>query len=409
MTIKYLLAPALAISGFTCQARDLSGSWNGEIEPMPGARLSIVLNISPGSDGRDNVTLDSPDQGAYGLKTEVDYLSADSINVSIPALRLSYSGTLRRDHRGDCIDGIFRQATLSLPLVLYPGSKEPNRPQTPRPPFPYTTRDVSFGNPESGNILAGTLTLPASVNDDTPVVLMVSGSGLQDRDETVFAHKPFAVIADHLARVGIASLRYDDRGVGQSTGDGENATTADFASDAASALHYLKDTEKFKKTGILGHSEGGSIAFMLAADRKSAPDFIICMGAPAVSGDSILRAQISLTLQNEEEIEYAMEHIHTTKNPWMEYFLAYSPKADIMASECRTMALYGELDQQVTPQPNFSEMKRLRPDADVRLYPGLNHLMQHCQTGSVIEYRRIEETISPEVLSDIVRFILPSP
>lgn len=242
---------------------------------------------------------------------------------------------------------------------------------------------------------------------------MVTGSGLQDRDETVFDHKPFAVIADRLAHNGIASLRYDDRGVGKSTGDNSSATTLTNASDAEGAISYLKGTGKFSKIGVLGHSEGGSIAFIEGAKRMA--DFIIAIGAPAFKGDSIVTAQVNRALADNGSSERISVTDYREKlkpqidsNPWLAFFIDYDPTDDISSTKVPVMALGGELDVQVPAKTNLQRIETLLPKNKkniVKSYPGLNHLMQPAKTGQITEYREIETTISDEVLVDMVDWI----
>jgi pimeloyl-ACP methyl ester carboxylesterase len=271
---------------------------------------------------------------------------------------------------------------------------------------------------------------------------MVTGSGLQDRDETLFDHKPFAVIADYLARHGIATLRYDDRGFGQSTGDPSNCTTADFAEDAAACITFLRSTPLLKggdggrlKVGILGHSEGGSIAFMLGAkplptrdDGQGKPfvDCIVALAAPGIKGDSLLVEQTNALLRlNGQPANMTLKRLRLTMamqptNPWYEYFVEYDPSADIAATRCPVLALNGSLDCQVLPKSNLSAIRSLLRLSEwsatspygggteggfYKEYPGLNHLFQHAQTGAATEYGNIEETISEEVLRDIVTWL----
>ena len=267
---------------------DISGAWHGTLKITPQVELKIVFNFKTGEDGKPSVTLDSPDQGAYGIAGEVNFISADSVNVTVSRIGLTFTG---RKQDGKLI-GKCTQGAMSTDLELSPGIVELKRPQTPKPPYPYTTKEVRFNNLSDDVTLAGTLALPESFNEATPVIVMITGSGLQNRDEELYGHKPFAVIADYLARNGIATLRYDDRGYGESTGDGKNATTEDFARDAKTAMEYLRKEMKFKNVGILGHSEGAAVAFMLGADNNpglfSNPNFIIAIGAQAVRGDSVL-------------------------------------------------------------------------------------------------------------------------
>lgn len=284
------------------------------------------------------------------------------------------------------------------------------RPQTPRPPFPYSTEDVTFTNDSAHATLAGTLTMPHG-KEHPPVVLMVTGSGLQNRDEELMGHRPFAVIADYLARHGIASLRYDDRTFGQSTGgDVKNATTRDFAGDAKAGLAWLRQSGRFAKVGILGHSEGGAIAFMLAAEGL--PDFIVSLAGPAVRGDSLLLAQNKAllgALGSLMTIEKVRVNVLLAGNAWLRYYIDYDPQPDIARTHCPVMALNGSKDMQVIASQNLPALRRHLPTDSrhlIKEYAGLNHLFQHCQSGHPNEYATIEETIAEEVLQDITRWIL---
>ena len=382
----------------------ISPHWSGEIVLTPDIKVKIRFNFKEEAPGEYSVTLDSPEQGVTGMQGIVNYINEKGFDVVVPQISLRYNATIIDSEDGQIANGIFKQITVDAPLVMHPGEDKANRPQTPQPPFPYETKEVCFNNPVDGTLLRGTLTLPHSYYEDTPVIVLVSGSGLQNRDEEIFEHRPFAVIADYLARIGIASLRYDDRGYGESEGDGEKATTADFALDAKGALKYLKETEKFNKVGVLGHSEGASIAFMLGnSDFK--PDFIIGLGTPAVKGEWILQEQ----LENNLGVVGARDAIIRIKredNPWMKFFLEYDPSEDISGTQCPVMVIYGDKDCQVSVKLNKNEFEKLHPNAEVIVYPELNHLMQHANTGKPDEYYKIEETIAPEVLSDISRFIL---
>lgn len=408
-----LLCAAACLCVPSYAACPLAGSWNGKLNLGP-ASLSIVFHIAGGEEGQPaTVTLDSPDQGATGIPTDVEYCQGDSIAIQVPRLMLSYHGRLK----DDTIKGTFSQMGHSLPLELKRGGVKLNRPQTPKPPFPYSTREVTFPSAEQYITLAGTLTLPENADKSTPVVVMVSGSGQQNRDEELFGHKPFAVLADALAREGICSLRYDDRGVGGSTGDPSAATTRDFALDAEGAIAYLRSAG-YRHVGIFGHSEGGSIAFITAtSDHK--PDFIITYGAPAILGYDIILDQLSVQMadmgmdtSDTAQVEtYAKAVIEgdttgTFSSPWMRHFLAYDPAADIhAASTTPTLALYGSKDVQVRPTLNEQPMRDLTPQATVTVYQGLNHLMQPAATGRPDEYAKINVTIADRVLQDIAAFI----
>ncbi len=277
----------------SASATSIAGKWSGVLKVTHQVQLKLVFNVKyePGQPGI--VTMDSPDQGVYGIPCQVNYISADSLDVAVSRLMMRFAASLTRE--STVLQGSFSQGSLTLPLSLSKDLSHAQRPQTPHPPFPYEQREVTFTNPSGNAVLAGTLTLPHGYTSDTPVLLMVSGSGQQNRDEEMFGHKPFAVVADMLARKGIATLRYDDRGYGKSTGDLRNATTRDFADDATAGIDYLREAEEFNHVGVYGHSEGASIAFMTGAAGKS--DFIVAVGAPALRGDTILADQSARILR----------------------------------------------------------------------------------------------------------------
>lgn len=426
-------------------AERICGSWNGRLQ-IGMQSLTIVLNIEG-----DSCTMDSPDQATLGIPTKLRVCTEDSLIVEIPQLKVVYEGK----KNGEVIDGTFSQMGQRFPLTLKAGKPVYNRPQSPQPPFPYQTEEVTFVNPVDSATLSGTLSYPMDYKKGkTPVVLMVTGSGQQNRDEEIFYHRPFAVIADYLARRGVATLRYDDRGKGQSAGDVKNATTATFASDAEAGLAHLRNTGKFGKVGLLGHSEGGTIAFMLAGEGKT--DFIISMAGTGLRGDKVLVGQNRLILPTQgvpekmtDDYCHALEKIYEykiaygvtadmyadvivtmainetkanipetlranlvtlakSKNAWMNYFITYDPVGAIRNIKCPIMAINGSLDTQVLSAPNLAVIRdnlQWKEGDIVREYEGLNHLFQHCKTGAVIEYIKIEETISPEVLNDITTFV----
>ncbi|MCM1138266.1 MAG: lysophospholipase [Muribaculum sp.] len=389
-------------------AESIDGDWTGKLNLGGGRGLKLVFHISADP---ELSTIDSPDQGAYGLKCQIDYLSADSVSLSIPSLMMNYKGKLVNDK----LQGVFQQRGMKLPLSLEAGFGKVNRPQTPHPPFPYKEEQVKVRNAEGNSTLAGTLTIPDGCSSATPVVILVSGSGIQNRDEELFEHKPFEVIADYFARNEIATLRYDDRGCGESTGDIDSATTADFASDAKAVMDWMRSQKRFEKIGILGHSEGGLISYILAASWDS-PDFIVSVAGPSVAGAKILDYQNKTILMKkgvgeadaEMQAVAARRRIEMDQNPkmkWMQYFLKYDPADDMEKIQAPAFIAYGEKDQQVPPSINLEAAKRLVPHAEVKCYPGLNHMMQHADTGGVEEYGKIEETFSTEVLADIVSFI----
>ena len=408
MMKKTLLLLCLLCPFFGVSAQHaMDGVWTGKLNVGPQT-LTLVLHVAHETSENAVCTLDSPDQGAMNIPVKSDYCSADSISVSLEQLGLSYQGRLK----GDEIVGTFTQG-LAFPLTLKRGEEKLKRPQNPVEPFPYKTEEVTFTNATDKATLAGTLSYPTDYKKGkTPVVLMVTGSGQENRDEEVFGHKPFLVIADYLARHGVASLRYDDRGFGKSIGgDVKHATTADFARDAASGIEFLRTLKCFSKVGVLGHSEGGSIAFMLGAKGKV--DFIISMAGIGVRGDTALTAQANRLLELSGQpmrlstLQYRV-NAYMKKSPWLNFFMDYDPSGDITKTLCPVMAINGERDVQVISSLNLIGIKghlTENPKNFVKEYPALNHLFQHCTTGNVSEYRMIEETISPGVLEDIVRFI----
>ena len=390
----------------------LLGAWSGKLKVGPMS-LTLVLHLEQ-ADGYVKVLLDSPDQGAKGIPVFKEYLSDDSIAVKVEAIGMTYRARLKDGK----LDGTFSQNGFSTKLVLTKGVAEVKRPQMPKSPYPYTTDDVTFRNEKDGATLAGTLTWPVGYDKNAKkkpmVVLLVSGSGQQNRDEEVFDHKPFLVIADYLARQGIATLRYDDRATGKSVGgEVKNATTADFSRDAAAGIDFLRSTNAFSKVGLLGHSEGGSIAFMLGAQKKV--DFIVSLAGPGVKGDTLLAAQgnriLSLSGQPANmTVEKYRQQEAVQQVPWIKWFCDYDPSDDIRKTRCPVFALNGDRDCQVLSSLNLEAIRRLLPASKqnmIKEYPALNHLFQHCTTGLPTEYGQIEETISPEVLDDIVKWIQP--
>lgn len=408
MMKKTLLLLCFLCSFFGVSAQyTMDGVWTGKLNVGPQT-LTLVLHVAHEASGNAVCSLDSPDQGAMNIPVKSDYCSADSISISLEQLGLSYQGRLK----GDEIVGTFMQGA-TFPLTLKRGEETLKRPQNPVEPFPYKTEEVTFTNATDKATLAGTLSYPTDYKKGkTPVVLMVTGSGQENRDEEVFGHKPFLVIADYLARHGVASLRYDDRGFGKSTGgDVKHATTADFARDAASGIEFLRTLKCFSKVGVLGHSEGGSIAFMLGAKGKV--EFVISMAGIGVRGDTALTAQANRLLELSGQpmrlstLQYRV-NAYIKKSPWLNFFMDYDPSGDITKTLCPVMAINGERDVQVISSLNLIGIKghlTENPKNFVKEYPALNHLFQHCTAGNVSEYRMIEETISPEVLEDIVRFI----
>ena len=392
---RLFITLALVCIVLSATAQEIRRSWSGELEAM-GQKLPIVLNLIDGK-----CTLDSPAQGATGIPATIDLLTKDSIKVSVKSIGASYAARYV-DGR---LEGTFTQAGMKLPLNMKETSPDgPKRPQTPKAPFPYTTEEVTFTNAKAGATLAGTLTIPSC--GSKYVLIMVTGSGPENRDEEIFEHKPFAVIADRLARAGIATLRYDDRATGKSVGGMDpNCTTKDFAEDALAGIEWLRAQKRFKKVGILGHSEGGTIAFMLGAQKKV--DFIVSLAGPGVKGDSVLLEQSrrNSPLGAAITIEYLRNML---KGAWIEWFMDYDPSENIANTKCPVLALNGTKDVQVIASQNIPPLRRLLPKNKknvIKEYEGLNHLFQHCTTGLPDEYFKIEETFSEEVINDIIAWV----
>ncbi|HTR81211.1 MAG TPA: alpha/beta fold hydrolase [Bacteroidota bacterium] len=453
-TIMFLMF--LFRTSSTAATKDISGLWQGSLK-VQSMELRIIFHVEKDSTGMFKATLDSPDQGAKGIIVDKINMAHDSVSFEVTMIGGGFYGVLQP---GDSvIAGDWKQGGLSFPLSLRPIHEiaEIRRPQEPKPPFPYTSEEVSFMNTKAGVSLAGTLTKPKS-GGPFPVVLLITGSGPQNRDEEIFGHKPFLVLADYLTRMGIAVLRVDDRGVGKSTGTFRGWTTVDFAGDALAGVRYLKtrkDIDK-KKIGLIGHSEGGLIAPMVANESKDVA-FIVLMAGPSIPGDRLLYLQDSLIssamgtdaekLHDElqlnknlfaavkEESDTALLHqkiwqlmsqsmaadsanggkidtntiIATAREmtaPWFRFFLTYNPLPALKNLHCPVLALNGSKDLQVPPLEDLEGMRAAfkasgNINVKAEMLPGLNHLFQKADTGSPLEYTKIEETIDPEALKAI--------
>lgn len=420
---KLVLFLLICLASVVTWAQDsnIKGAWSGKLS-VYGSELTLVFHFDD-----EACTLDSPDQGVKGVPAKMERTSA-GIKVDVPSINASYEGV----YMGESIMGTFKQHGQSFPLTVKPGMLKRNRPQTPVMPYPYQTQEVSFSNGDA--ILKGTLVTPQNASRQTPVLLMITGSGLQNRDEEIFEHKPFAVIADAFARAGIATLRYDDRGFGESTGDIVNCTTEDLKNDALAGIQLLRS--RFDKVGVIGHSEGGTIALMLAAEQKA--DFIVSLAGMAVSGKETLlwqnrlalaaanipsetidayckalaevfdaciagapmpsASQYNLPAPLAQNLAAATMQLQT---PYMKHFLALDVRPLLGNITCPVLALNGAKDMQVEPASNLGALRSglpANPKNKLQAVEGLNHLFQHCNTGLSSEYPNIEETISPEVL-----------
>lgn len=434
------------------------GVWQGVL--AAGAfRERIGLIVSRDSTGALVGLMKSLDQGAQAPATVA--VHGDTLSFQIASEHVTYSG-VTTTALADSVRGTFTQGTQSLPLTFGRSTGAliaTSRPQNPKPPYPYHTEDVIVPS-DSGVRLAGTVVIPDGPGP-FPAVVFVTGSGPQDRDETIVGHHPFLVIADYLARHGIASLRCDDRGFAKSTGSFGTSTSADFAADAEAALHFLQRVPGVARdrVGILGHSEGGLIGPMVAARTRDVA-FLVLMAGPGMPGDSLsllqLRrlagsgvpaAQMDVMVANnrrlysavtgardsadavarvtaaKQEIVAALpedqraaantRYIQATSTligPWMRYFLRYDSRVALRNVHVPVLALGGTLDQQVPARENLSgidtALKRAgNKDYRVVELPGLNHLFQTATTGAPAEYASIDETIAPQVLDLIAGWI----
>ena len=424
--LRTLTSFILAMLAFTANAQE--GAWNGELDVM-GTKLPLVFNFSP-----NGCTMDSPSQNAKGIPAEKTVSDDGTIKVKVGMIGATFEGKMADGE----IKGTFTQNGFPLPLTLKAGKLAVKRPQTPVPPFPYKEESVSFTN--AGYTFNGTLTLPENYTKQTPVVLMVTGSGQQNRDEELFEHKPFAVIADALARQGIASLRYDDRGWGDKSVNFADFTTDDFRQDAAAALPLLR--KRFNKVGILGHSEGGTIAMMLAAEGKT--DFIVSLAGMAISGKETLvmqnrQAMSSIGLPKDIVDSYCAtisnilneiangkktseitidgvpdnlkptlkKSLEQANSPYIRHFITVDASKQLSKIKCPVLALNGTKDTQVDCAANTTLLEKglINSKHTIKKIEGVNHLFQHCTTGNVVEYQQIEETIASEVLEIIYSWI----
>lgn len=457
---KIAFAVLMSLTSICFFGQDLTGQWNGVLK-VPGMQLRLVFNISKTDNGL-MTTMDSPDQGAKGIPTTSTTFENLSLKITIANAKIEYEGVLGNDQ---IIVGTFKQSGQTFPLNLSKEKIEKEklvRPQEPTKPYPYYSEDLSFENKTAGITLAGTLTLPKK-EGLFPAVILISGSGPQNRDEELLGHKPFLVLSDYLTQNGFAVLRFDDRGTGNSIGDFKTATTADFSTDVAAAISFLKTRKEInpKKIGLIGHSEGGIIAPMIASQCKDV-NFIILLAGPGIPGDQLLLLQqariakasgqsdsviqkseelnkkafeIVNKYTNPEELKTQMTQYITTiskdspekpenmseedfvnlqltkiLNPWMIYFLRYNPSLALEKVKCPVLAMYGDKDLQVPAKENIEAIKiALAKGGNHKLtsqvLPNLNHLFQECKTGIPNEYATIEQTFSPIALAEILKWL----
>jgi pimeloyl-ACP methyl ester carboxylesterase len=424
-----------------------AGSWYGAL-PIQALSLRLQIELSAGADGSLSGSWASVDQGAGKSSQLSDAKAVDgALSFTVPAVQGRFAG--RWDTAAGGWRGAWTQPGGVFPILLKSGRAPPRlRPQTPKPPFPYRSEAVAFDS-APGVRLAGTLTLPPG-KGPFPAAVLITGSGQQDRDETIIGHKPFLLIADTLTRRGIAVLRLDDRGYGSSTGDFAASTTADFAVDIGQAVAFLRTRLDIApgKIGLIGHSEGGAIGPLVAAnDHKIA--FVVMLAGPGVTGAETVSAQrraimlsagaseaqvaqseavnarILAAAADARTSAEAAEKIHAAVPelpaaqvrqaaaqaalPWTRFFLAYDPQPALREMRCPVLALNGAKDQQVVPAVNLPAIRaalRSNADATVIELPGLNHLFQDAPTGSPDEYADIEETLSPAMLTLVADWVV---
>ncbi len=433
------------------------GNWSGKLD-LPTAKLEMIFKISVDESGKLTTKMDVPIQGARDLTVSETKISGDSLILNVAMIMGKFEGKITSD---STIEGSWKQSSVTLPLILkkFTAITEIIRPQTPKEPFPYKVEEVEYINPISGFKLAGTLTIPKNVQK-CPAVILISGSGAQDRDETIFGHKPFWVIADYLTRNGIAVLRVDDRGVGGSEGKTSEATSKDFAGDVIAGIDFLKKRVEIdpSEIGLIGHSEGGLIA-PIVATRSDDVAFVVMLAGPGINGENILYTQAELInkaagmtdeqtqqnrkiqeaifdiilnekdsanqvdrlqrtytngmypMMNEEQKKAIDARVAAVNNPWFRFFLTYDPYPTLTKVKCPLLALNDAKDLQVPAENNLMAIKKALTEGGnknvktIKL-ENLNHLFQECKTGLVTEYVEIEETISPEVLEIIKNWIL---
>ncbi|MCM0668265.1 alpha/beta hydrolase family protein [Flavobacterium tyrosinilyticum] len=446
---KIILFILIIFSSSKSLGQDISGQWNGVLK-IQNNELRVLFNITKTEKGYSS-TLDSPDQNAKGISVASTAFENSVLKLNIATIGGVYEGRLGADN---VFVGKLIQNGHTLDLNLTKGNVEVAKPQEPKQPFSYYTEDVKFENKTDKVTLAGTLSMPKK-EGNFPVVILISGSGMQNRDEEMLGHKPFLVLADYLTKKGIAVLRFDDRGFGQSTGDFKKATTMDFAKDVQAGVDYLKTRKEIDKNkiGLIGHSEGGIIAPIIAGNSKDVK-FIVLLAGPGIRGDKLLLLQRELlekqmgvpdavveqskenfkgaydliiqSTVNDDDLKAKVNSYFKSKlgnddmaktttdqitSPWYYALLKLDPKPFLEKVKCPVLALNGSKDLQVPAQVNLENIKKVLTEAGnkkvtTKEFPNLNHLFQECKTGSPTEYATIEQTFSPIALEEISSWVL---
>ena len=444
--MKTTILTLLLLSVQLLFAQEITGSWKGDLE-VQGMKIPLVLHIK--REGEKLIsTLDSPKQGALNIPVSKTNYNTDQLVIELPAMGISYSGKVTNQS----ISGTFKQGGMELPLVLSKikgdaAASQLNRPQTPKAPFTYKNEEVTFINPSDKNTLAGTLSTPNNFNKKQPILILITGSGKQNRDEELFGHKAFAVIADDFAKKGIATLRLDDRGIGGSSKGSAEDTSFNFSTDINEAVIFLRE-KGFENIGLIGHSEGGMIAPIVASKNKDVK-FLVLMAGPGQPINELLVQQNylggKLAGMNEEELQKSNQinrmvfdfiknykgtafdadfenFINLSsekmpddakkqfKNAWFRYFISFNPDEYLSKIKIPVLAINGGLDFQVPAKENLEAIKKSLIKAknknfETYEFQGMNHLFQECITGAFNEYAEIEQTISPKVLDKMSAWI----
>jgi pimeloyl-ACP methyl ester carboxylesterase len=444
------------------QNRAIAGDWLGSLSI--GVKLRLVLHVQSTAPGVYTGTLDSPDQGVKDIPASSVTVKGDSLHVGVDVIKGGFDGAFVDD---TTVTGTWSQGPgkAAMTMVKTREAFKVNRPQTPKAPFSYKSEDVEYDNADKSVHFGGTITYP-STGSSFPAAILITGSGQQDRDETLFEHKPFAVIADYLTKQGFAVLRVDDRGIGKTKGEISTATSADFAKDVEAGIAYLKSKPEVDTTrmGLIGHSEGGLIAEIVASRRKDI-NFVVLLAGPGVKGSELLSEQSGAVLES-QGMPLAMANVYrpfylsvinnvvtekdtaaaykkawlsyrnlqkntdkqtmqtlgfgddaqaekilhdlinTLSVPWMKYFLLSEPAQYIEKINAKVLALNGEKDFQVRAKPNLTAIEAALKKSKSKVYntkwlPGINHLFQKCNTCTISEYSSLEETFSPVALKEM--------
>lgn len=460
--MKQIIIGILLLSTFSIFAQDISGKWSGIIES--GKKEPVTFNFTFEKNGENyTTTIDIPAMRVESLKPKQTTFKNNSLFVDAANLGFKFEGIYKDNLQQ--IEGTFTEGVNALPIVLNKVDIQPEntfrRPQEPVKPYPYKEEKVTFENKYAGIKLSGTLTYPNKTDKKVPVVILISGSGPQDRDETFYEHKPFLVLSDFLTRHGIAVLRYDDRGFGKSTGDNSTATTKDLSSDVLSAIDFLKTRKEFGKIGLIGHSEGAIIAPMVANLNKNI-SFIVMLAGSGIPGSEVsfylakksrpfpvqdeaayesaikkaieiaasnkdlseikkelkvhyyetIVPMLKLVVQSDAKIEEIITNLVETRTTiWNRYFYNYNPADELEKLSCPILVLNGSKDKQVEPEANQKGIRNAlskshNKDFTINEVDNVNHLFQECKTGEMEEYSTIDQTIAPFVLKQISDWIL---